>query len=84
MKKKKYHTLGTVSIFIRNILERGNIDTHKTQMHFLGWYRHFICYIMEASDMVEIPWESHWICCKLLIKLYKVHVSYLTTIDNQA
>jgi hypothetical protein len=42
MKKKKYHTLGTVSIFIRNILERGNIDTHKTQMHFLGWYRHFI------------------------------------------
>ena len=23
---------------------------------------------MEASYIVEIPWESHWICCKLLME----------------
>ena len=23
---------------------------------------------MEDSYIVEIPWESHWICCKLLME----------------
>jgi hypothetical protein len=33
MKNKKYHTVGTVLILRRQIVERGKIDIHDTQIY---------------------------------------------------
>ena len=44
MKKQKYHPVGSQNSI--KIVERGKLDTPKTQMHnypliFVAWYRHF-------------------------------------------
>jgi hypothetical protein len=45
MKNKKYYTVGTVPKSNTKIVERGKIDSPKTQNTrphtFLVWYRHF-------------------------------------------